>query len=279
MRSLVLAVVVASAASFAQAISGTASTAFEGFNMYGVPQTRLTLNLSCSLTCPSSAPELHYGAIVDAWLPADPMTKTGYVSAFFGSDPTGQNTKVSDQFPAGSALFIIAKSCTCWCGGRTGEGGYIDLTSNVTAIPPWPSGGVLTQGDANSFVLVAAKPVGNETVELHLTGAGVDLNKTWTPADFGTQSAVSYTFKPLAAGTLTMTATLQPYGATYTATAEVKPGSSSGTGGGGGSSGTGGGTGGGGGGDPVADPGCSTSGAAGLGGLVALFLRRRSLAR
>ncbi|MFT3706907.1 MAG: hypothetical protein QM817_04490 [Archangium sp.] len=263
---------VANPARAQMAISGTATVAFEGFNMYGVPQTRLTLNLSCSLSCPPSRPELHFSSIVDAWFDGAPTERTGYVSAFFGSDASGANSYVNDGFSAGSAFFIIGKSSSCWCGNANGEGGYIDIKSNTAAIPPWVGS---TTGRAGSQVstVVNANPRGAETVEVKLLGAGLDETRTLTPADFGTQKAAFVRFTPTAPGTLVLTATLKPFGAGRSTDIVISADTSS-SGGGGGGDATGGGSGGGGGGADESN-GCSTSPVIASMLMLGAWLRRR----
>lgn len=260
--------------SFAQAIGGMLTTSFEGFNASGVPTVRLHLKLTCSLTCPPTKPELHFavsGATRATFLEL-PTESTGYVSPFFGSEPSGDNLVDSMQFTAGTAFKVLSKSATCWCGNATGEGGYIDLSSN-TVVPPWLNTSGTAKAGEDWGLIVSAKPQGGESVEVKVSGAGLDQTITFVPADFSNTSALKL-IKPTSAGTLNLTATLKPYGASSTATLTVT-GGTSGTGGGGASS-TGGGNGGGGGsgGTNPAEKGCTSAPGFAF-ALAALLLRRR----
>lgn len=275
MRALLLATAVLASPAFAQAaISGTLTGTFEGFNEFGVPQTRLTMNLSCSLTCDASAPTKTFrvNGGTDGFFVNAPTETTGYVSSGFGGDPAGQNSYVSEQFEAGTAFVLKAKSVTCHCGNRIGEGGYVDLESPAVVIPPWITASSLKAGYDDAAV-IAAQPKGAETVEVKLLGAGLDQVLTLAPADFGTNKAAFARFKPLVAGTLTITATLQPHGAARSLTLDVAANPNAGTGGGAG--GTGGGSGGGGGDAPVDPFGCTAAPLSPGLLLAAALLRRR----
>lgn len=270
MRTLLAAVVMVAVPAWAQ-ISGSLTGMFEGFNEFGVSRTRVSLSLQCGLTCDAAAPELTYRVTGDsgAWFTNKTDEKVAGFSAFFGSDPAGNNTLVSEALGAGVATTIIVKDASCHCGNRIGEGGFITLTSATVLIPPWISGDDMRAGYEDA-VVISAQPRGNETVTVQLSGAGLDETRTLSVADLANDAAF-VSFTPISPGTLTVTATLQPWGAPHTASFEVKPNSSSGSGGGSGSSGLGGGSGGGG---DDAPQGCST----GLGLLSVLplaFLARR----
>ncbi len=244
MRTMLLALTVLASAAQAQAISGTLTATFLDFTEFGGTNTRLTLNLACGLSCDASAPQLRYGVGgVQAWFAAAPTENTGSIRSDFGSAADGQNSYVSEQFDTGIAFVVKAKSVSCHCGNRTGEGGYIDLESQVVAIPPWLSPGTAKVGDEYSAIVVSAQPRGGDQIVVRLQGGGLDETRTLTQADFGTQESIFVRFTPTQPGTLTYTATLQPYGASRTGTMTVadRGGSSSG----GGSGGTGGGSGGG----------------------------------
>lgn len=274
MRSLLVAAAVFASPAFAQAISGTLTGTFEGFTEFGGTQTRLTLNLSCALTCDASAPDKSLGVNggTNGYFVNESTETTGYVRSGFGSDPSGLNTYVSEQFEAGTAFVLKAKSVTCHCGNRFGEGGYIDLESAPIVIPPWITAGYVS-GGADSAVVISAQPKGPETVEVKLLGAGLDQTLTLTPTDFGTNKSAFARFTPPSGGSLEVTATLKPHGASRTLTLNV-PAGSSGSGGGTGS--TGGGSGGGGGDEPQPGPfGCSTGALAPALGLALALLRRR----
>lgn len=272
MRALLLAVVTVAVPAMAQAISGTVTATFDGFNEFGVPQATVTLALQCGLSCPPEAPALTYrvNGGSDAWYAAKRDERAdAYLGAGFGSASDGQN--VTDPgFKAGVGLVVKVKSATCHCGNRIGEGGYVDLESNVVAVPPWISADETMRQNDDEAIVVSAKPRGSDAVEVKLSGAGLDETRTLTEADYGTDQSIFVRFKPTQPGTLNITATLQPYGATRsvisTVTARDVP---SGSGGGSGSN-----TGGGGGG-PEEPEGCSSTGALSLVALGAWALRRR----
>lgn len=263
MRSLVVFFISLSAAASAQtAISGTFSGKFEGFNEFGVPKTRLTLALQCSLTCPPSAPTLKFQVVgtTTGYFVSDPSKTVGFVGTGFGSDPSGLTDIVSEQFPAGTAFFVRAKSATCHCGNANGQGGFVDLETAPVRIPAWASFGSSTVKTGFEYALsVSARPQGAEQVEVKLTGAGLDQTTVLGPTDFSSGGSGLVRYKATAPGTLTATTKLLPSGVTFTVTKEVVAGTSGagGGGGGGGSSGAGGG-----GGDATMEPapmGCQSS--------------------
>jgi hypothetical protein len=235
------------AVSLAQSISGTFSASFQGFGAYGEPQVQMDLALQCSLTCPPSAPTLHYAVAggVDAYFVSAPSESAGSVSTGFASavDPGGASSTLSTSFKPGSVFKLRAKSCTCWCGNRVGEGGYVDLESPQVVIPAWIGTPILSPPGRESSIILTATPRGSETVEVQMTGAGLNETRTLTQADFGTNGSVFVRFTPTMAGTVTVTATLRPSGVAQTRTYDITgSSSSSGTGG---ASGVGGGAGGG----------------------------------
>ena len=209
----------------AKAISGTFTAAFEGFSQFGQPQVRLKLQLASSLTCPPSAPKLTFSVKggVDAYFVSAPKEKVGYISAGFASavEKDGHSEAVLTDIPAGSYSFAVAQSATCQCGRRYGEGGYIDLRTAPLAIPPWIGLALPAQVGQDDYLSITAKPRGAETVELHVTGGGLDLSRSYSVADFGTKNSLSLTVRPTKAGTLEVTATLQPVGAAHTFTYPV----------------------------------------------------------
>ncbi len=257
MRTLLLALTALASSAQAQAISGTLTATFLDFNEFGGTNTRLTLNLACGLSCDASAPELRYRVAggVQAWFAAAPTENTGYIGSGFGSAADGQNSYVSEQFEPGTAFIVKAKSASCHCGNRIGEGGYIDLESQIVAIAPWLTPGSAKVGDEYSSIIVSAQPRGGDQLVVRLQGGGLDETRTLAQADFGTQKSVFVRFTPTQPGTLTYTATLQPYGVSRTGTLTVADRSGSSSGGG-----TGGSGGGSGGGDQEPEPsGCGTA--------------------
>lgn len=248
--SLLLLVVAAPAS--AQAISGTFSASFSGFNELGVPTTHLELRLMCSLSCPMSRPQLHYRVATgtDAWFIAAPTERLGYLSAFFGADPSGVNVVDTTTFSPGVAFKVIAKGASCHCGNAVGEGGYTDIETSQVVIPPFPFVGT-SKGRVGDewYQNVNAMPQGSETVVVRFVGAGLDTQVTLAPSDFsGNSSSKTAVARvtPTAPGVMTVTATLQPYGASHTAMVTVNARSGGSGGGAGGGSGGGGEAGGGG---------------------------------
>jgi hypothetical protein len=256
----------------AAAISGTMTASFKDFSSFGVPRVNLKLSLQCSLVCTSTAPTLHYGVggLVNAYFASAPMESAGYVSVGFATavDPTGNSETVSEAFSAGSTFYVEAKSATCACGGHVGEGGYIDLKSTLVTIPAWLSAPSTLKASNDSFISVNAKLRGTETVEVKLSGAGLNQTKTFTAQELGSQNAASVSFTPTAAGMLTATSILHPSEVAHTVMMTVAASTSSGAGGGS-ASGAGGGNGGGG----APQGGCSTTL---FPGLMCLMLLKKS---
>lgn len=274
MRTALLVALLGSHVALAQqAISGTYTATFEGFDQYGGTKVRLKLDLTCSLSCPPSAPQLHYGVYggVGATFVNAPEDSAAYISSGFGGAADGHNEYVNTDFDPGSYVVSVAKSATCWCGNRTGEGGYIDLSYGPFAVPPYVFTSTPQKAGREDAVIINAVPKGAETVTVQLKGAGLDETRVLTPADFGTAKSTFVRFTAKQAGALVITATLQPPGASDSKTVDVPPADSTGTGGG-----SSGGTGGGGGSDEPAPEGCSTAAAGPLALAALLALRRRA---
>lgn len=278
-RAALLVVALTTSPAWAQAaISGTLNASFVGFNEFGVPSLKVDLALQCSLTCTSSAPELHYSVVAGVYgrYASDPDASAGSLGAFFGSDPSGNNTATSTAFPTGSAFIMHAKSATCWCGNANGQGGYVNLTTPVVTIPPRVSLDATGRVGSQSYVTVTARPWNTDTVEVTLSGAGLNETRVLDAAAFGTSRSngiEGFPVTPTQPGTLTVTAKLQPYGVVSEAVSMTINASGS-TGGGSGSSGTGGGSSSGGG--TGAEPGgCTTAPGLLSLGLLGLLLRRR----
>lgn len=259
----------------AASISGTLTATFDGFNEYRQPKTTVSLTLQCSLSCPPSRPELHYGAPggTDAYFASAPAEDTDvYFGSGFGTADNGVNVTTDRSFKPGSAVIVKTKSATCWCGNANGEGGYVDLESNVMVIPPAMLVDETMRQNDDESIIVNAVPRGAETVTVKLSGAGLDETRTLTQSDFGTQDGVFVRFTPTQPGTLTFTTTLNPHGATTTGSTTVTARAVPTGGGSGGSGGSGGG-----GGSEEEPGGCSSTGALALMSLGALlFGRRRS---
>lgn len=275
---LVAVVLMVSSPAVAQGgLTGTFSGSFKGFDSFGQAEVQLDLILQCSLTCPPSAPELRYaGAGVDASFQSNPTESPGYISAFFGSNQMGQNSMTTTNFGAGVALTVEATSMNCYCGNRAVQSNYLTLTTPLIVVPPsiiWDNTVTELKAGASQFVIVSGQPRGSESIDVRITGPGIDITET-LPAVAADKDAVkSWEVKPTSVGTITMTATLQPYGVGHTRTLPVVAGTASGSTGGGSGAGTGGGTGSGG---DEAPAGCSTAPGAALAfALLALTRRAR----
>ena len=246
---LVVAVFSMASPAFAQAISGTVSANFTGFNEFGQPNTHVEMNLACGLNCPVSAPELTYNAgIVDGFFAAETMQQCANLSFGFTSAvrTTGMAVTDTTNFPAGSNCFIKARSVTCQCGNRTGEGGFIEIFSSTVGIPPWITVPSPSPKPGEFYVLlVTAAPRLAETVAVTVRGAGADFSATFPASDFRSTNSIPTTVPKrldvpfTQAGTVTVTAVVTG-GPMATKTFEVLAG------GAGGGSATGGGSGGGG---------------------------------
>lgn len=275
-RLFVTVALLASVASSAQAISGTLSLQFSGVNSFGVPTTHVELRLMCSLVCTPSAPTLHYRVATgtDAFFLEAPTEKVGFFSSGFGSNDTGVNVIDTEMFPSGVAFRTVAKGASCHCGNAIGQGGFVDITAPMTVIPPYATVGVSKAKVGFEWSQsISARPKGTETVTVQFAGAGVDTTKTMTPADFTSSGSGITTVTPTAPGTMTVTAKLMPYGATYTTTVTVDPSSGGAAGGGSGGAGGGGDAGGG---QADEELGCSAAPFGLLLPLSLLSLRRRA---
>lgn len=281
-RAMTAAVALFASSASAQAISGTLSASFVGFNEFGGATTRVNLQLSCALTCPPSAPELSYSAADAAgYFVVEPAQKAGSLSYSFisGVGMTGTSTTDTTNFSAGSNFFVKATSVSCRCGNRTGEGGYIELRSAAVSIPPWITVPAAPYNLGEFLLLaVSATPRLGETVDVSVRGAGIDFTSSFPASDFvSTSSTPSAALKqlnvtPTQPGTVTVTAAVTG-GPTSTKTFEVLAGGAGGGSGGGGSS-----SGGGAGGGQQPAGGCTTvPSLLPLSAMLWLALRRRTL--
>ncbi len=265
-RCLSAMLLLASLAASAQTrIGGALSARFASFNEFGVPSVQVDFALTCSLSCDAAAPTLHYKIRggTRSYFTSKPEESSGYsLTPVDDLDPDGQATVTSEAIHAGTVNFIEAKSVTCECGNRLGEGGYIDLNTGTFVIPPWVQLSDSKAGNENT-AFINADLRGSESVEVTLSGVLTET-LTLTAADFDRRTYVLVR-SPTKAGTLSVTATLN--GVSRTSTATITPADSQATGGGTGNTGGGAGTDGG--------AGC----AVGLGALlplVTLLARRRA---
>lgn len=224
---------------FAQAISGTLGARFTGFGEFGQPNTRVELNLACSLSCPPSAPELTFrSGPVDGHFVVETTQRSGSLSYSFFSAvrTTGTSAVDSTTFTPGSNFFLKAEGVTCQCGGRTGEGGFIDVVSAPVHIPPWIAVPSPSPKPGEFYLLlVSATPRLSETLTVTVKGAGADYTASFPASDFRSNttfpSAVPKRLDvPFAqAGTVTVTAVVTG-GPVATKTFEVLAGGATGGG-------------------------------------------------
>lgn len=270
MRMLWLGCLVVATTSMAQAIGGTVGATLEGVQA-GSPQVRIDVNLTCALTCDASAPVKTFTmAFMRSYYAAAPTESAGFSS--IPSDDIwmdGTSSFVSTSFKSGSTVFIKAESVSCKCGNRTGEGGYITLSTGLVVIPALIVDQSRARVGDDVYFSAQADLRGSEQVELKVEGGGLSSSKRFGVADLSSQGYAVWPIAFTAPGTATVTATLLPSNVSSTATWEIVARTTSATGGGAGS--TGGGAGGGGGGAEPA--GCSSVG--GLALLAALALLRR----
>jgi hypothetical protein len=215
--------------SFAQAISGTLTGSHNGYDEYGTPKVDYAISLACSLTCGPTAPTLHYRARSGVnWNYASaPSESAGSVgtAVSYEIDMTGQY-KATLQGRIGTATRLIAPAVTCECGGRIGEGGYIDLSSQPIVIPPGLGEPFLLSGNEHR-VAITAKPRGGETVDVHISGAGLDVTKSISEADFAGNDGFTVPFFPTQEGAVTIVATLMPWSSSKTISYGVGTGGTS----------------------------------------------------
>lgn len=219
-RLLTSLLVLESAAAAAQGISGTFTATWTGTDVLGVPTTHLELALQCDVACPASAPRATFAVTGDVSVAyaADVALVAGWVSWGFvsGVRETGFSQADVTTLPAGASVVLTAKRVTCGCGEAAPRSSLLDVTSNVVAIPPFvrPPLALPVQlgGDAHPSVAVAAAPRREETVVVHLVGAGVDRTERFTATQWlegsSCHGAVTRSFEvaPSRPGTLTASA-------------------------------------------------------------------------
>jgi uncharacterized membrane protein YgcG len=273
MRAIWVWAVLVSSSAMAQAISGTLAATYLDSNM-GIPRVQVDVNLTCSLTCDTSAPVKHFAIVggIRAKYAAVPTEDADY-SALLATDLDldGQASVPSTSFKPGQTVFLKATSATCHCGNRNGEGGFIDLTTPNFTIPARIGTETTVRVGSDVYFTVEVDLRGTEQVELSVNGGGLTDSKPFGVADLSQQGYAVWPIKFTSAGTATVTATLRPSGVSSTATWQVMDRTSS-AGGGGGSTGTGGGSGGGGTSEPM---GCTVLGGPALVALALTLLRRR----
>lgn len=275
MKRLVLVGVLVATTAMAQAIGGTLTASYLNSNN-GISQVQIDVNLTCTLTCDTSAPVKHFAIVAGIYSHyASAVMETAGYSAFLSTDLDldGQASVLSSNFKAGQTVFLKATSATCHCGNRNGEGGFIDLTTPSFSIPAFINTQTSVRVGDQTFLSAAADLRGSEQVELKVEGGGLNESRLFGVAELSSGYA-RYPLTFTTPGTATVTATLRPSGVASSATWAIVARPSA-TGGGGGSSSTGGGAGGGGATEPM---GCNAIGGPSL-LLLALALARRRRAQ
>jgi hypothetical protein len=195
----------------AEAISGTIAGAFTG-NKDDIPQVPWSVSLTCSLVCEPSAPTLRYRMRSGVnWNYASSLKESaGYVgtAVSYDIDPTGQFSALLTG-THGTATVLRAPAVTCECGGRIGQGGYIDLVTVPILIPPKIAEPFMLS-NTEYRVAVFAKPRGGETLEVTFVGAGLNITKSLTQAELESSNQ-NVSFFPTAGGDIAITASLKPW--------------------------------------------------------------------
>jgi hypothetical protein len=195
----------------AEAISGTITGSFTG-NKDDIPQVPWSVSLTCSLVCEPSAPTLHYRMRSGvSWNYASSLKESAdYVSTAVSNeiDPTGQYSSLLTG-THGTATVLRAPAVTCECGGRIGQGGYIDLVTQPILIPPKIAEPFMFS-NTEYRVAVSAKPRGGETLEVTFVGAGLNVTQSLTQKEL--EASNQYvSFFPTAGGDIAITASLKPW--------------------------------------------------------------------
>jgi hypothetical protein len=296
MRLLMLTWTLVASASAAQTLTASGDLTFMLTTPLPVTDLATVISGSGVVTlgctpCANMANTQHYAfqgvQLVYEQAPSDPPAQTGSANQT-DTTQTSVNYTMNNILP-GQRVYprLFQVSCSCGNGAEISNRINVDKTGLAVTINPFLEKVALVQDAANSLVAYdptgvpkgtamvvkpscLGTPKGNETLRVHLSGAGVDTTK-----DFPTSEAIVMTgvpFTPTATGTLTVTCSLEPYGAlsnpqTMTVT-DMSSGAGGGTGGTGGSSGTGGGA--------MQGGGCTQApGAAAVVLALALLARRR----
>jgi hypothetical protein len=173
----------------AQDISGTLSAKYSGTDAYGIPHVSFSVKLTCALVCPAGNPTLFGVAGFGAHLEASPKQPVGYLGTgmIWELKKTGVASGDGDGFPAGVNFIAEAGSVSCQCGGRDGQSGFIDILSAPVRIPPHVNVTLdpVQVGEVPyPYIVIMATPAPSETVEVRVSGAGIDKVFHFSSADF-----------------------------------------------------------------------------------------------
>jgi len=189
-----------------------------GDNEFGLANSEVEIQLSCQLSCPPTAPTLHYATGLGDYLFSQTMERFDGLSygLLSGVDPTGTSLQAKDGLPHGASYLARVTGANCYCGNRAVESGFIDLESNLIQIPPYinPLLEPYVAGSPDSILIVMAAPRGSESVSVTITGAGTSESYEYSVTDFAgstVEGSVVIFPKPSQSGTLTVVATLNPY--------------------------------------------------------------------
>lgn len=124
--------------------------------------------------------------------------------------------------PQVGTAFTFSTSASCACGAI--DSGVIAVSAAPFPVAPVIAMAAEIDETEGTLVYVQGFPQGDERIVVAYSGAGLDggLTITHTGADF-TGGSTPIVIKPTDAGTLAVIATLEPWGATASATAPVYP--------------------------------------------------------
>jgi hypothetical protein len=269
MRHCLLTLMLVASASAAQTLTASGDLTFSVSTP--LPITDLateisgggTVTLGCTPCAnPSNTQHYLFDGVQLAYeqAPTDPPALNASSNQTDTTQMTGPYTL--NNIPVGIRVYprLFNVSCSCGNGAQISNRINVDKTSLAFTVNPflqapsfaWDATSALVTYDATSLPKGTAMllkpncygtPKGNETLRMHLTGAGADTTKDFPSTDAIVTNGVPFT--PTATGTLTVTCSLEPYGALSNAQTMTVVDMASGAGGGT-SGGTGGGSSGGG---------------------------------
>jgi hypothetical protein len=271
MRLLTLSLTVVASASAAQTLTASGDLTFMLTTPLPITDLATVISGSGVVTlgctpCASSANTQHFSfegvQLIYEQAPTDPPAQTGAANQ---TDTTVTSVSYTlNNINVGMRVYprLLQVSCSCGNGAQTSNLLNVDKTNLAVTINPFLESIALVQDASNTLIAYdppalpkgtamllkpgcLATPKGNETLRVHVSGAGVDTTKDFPTSDAILMNGVPFT--PTATGTITVTCALEPYDAVSNAQTVTVVDMSSGAGGGtssgtgGGSSGTGGG--------------------------------------
>jgi hypothetical protein len=179
--------------------------------------------------------------------PSDPPSREGSAN-LLDTSKTMVNYTIT-QLQPGTRVYprLFQAGCSCGNGAQISNLINVDKTSLAFTVNPfledpgfaWDATDSLKTYDGASLPKGTAMvlkptcfgtPKGNEKLRVHLTGAGVDATQDFASTDLALQNGVPFT--PTSTGTLTVTCSLEPYGAVSNSRTMTVVDATSGTGGG-----------------------------------------------